>query len=262
MGRLSSLSKLDLNGLKNLKDPPIKLQKDCHNCIRYLSSKLLRTKRFYRMKLMLIGCAKRGKTTLVTCFQGKEHGHDSVGGMHITDWSYRPSIGRTTFHFSIWDYSGEDEYYLIHQCFLSQHSLYLLFFNLKHGDKGVQELKPWLDSLAIHTPDSSVIIVGTHLDEIPDEERKDLDALLHHVVEFTSTYKKKLQIMDVIPVGLKNVTENVSYLKKVIYYHVANYKNQAGQVFMGQKIPASYHAVAAKSSPRYQTKYPPAHYAC
>ena len=245
MGRLGYLSHLNLSGLINLREPPKNLQKECRDCIRYLNSKLRSPKGFYRMKLMLLGYANRGKTTLVARLQGKEHisVDELTLGVNITEWGYRPSIGRRAFHFSIWDFAGEEEYYATHQCFLSQCSLYLLLFNLKHGDKGVEELRMWLNNLALRAPHSCVIIIGTHLDEVPDEERGEIDVLLHRVGNLAASYINKLQIMEVLPVGLKNHIENIGLLKEAIYNHAANYKNQRGQLIMGQKIPASYHAL-------------------
>ena len=243
MGRLSYLSHLNLSGLEDLNDPPKNLQKDCRDCIRYLNSKLRSAKGFYRMKLMLVGYANRGKTTLVARLQGKEYGDEMTVGVDVSEWWYRPSIGRRAFHFNIWDFGGREEYYATHQCFLSQRSLYLLLFNLLHGDKGVEELRPWLNNIALRAPRSCVIIIGTHLDEVQDDKRGEIDALLHRVGTLAASYNNKLQIVEVLPVGLKNRIENIGLLKKAIYNHAAGYKNRAGQLIMGQKIPASYHAL-------------------
>ena len=195
------------------------------------------------MKLMLVGYANRGKTTLVARLQGKEYGDESTVGVDVSEWWYHPSVGRRAFHFSIWDFGGQEEYYATHQCFLSQRSLYLLLFNLLHGDKGVEELRPWLNNIALRAPRSCVIIIGTHLDEVQDDKRGEIDALLHRVGTLAASYNNKLQIVEVLPVGLKNRIENIGLLKEAIYNHAAGYKNRAGQLIMGQKIPASYHAL-------------------
>ena len=65
MGCLSNLTRLHLRNLKDLNDPPRNVQRDTCDCIRYLNSKLHCAKGFYWMKLMLVGCANHGKTTLV-----------------------------------------------------------------------------------------------------------------------------------------------------------------------------------------------------
>ena len=243
MGRLHFLAYLNLNGLKHLKDPPKKLQMDCRDSIGYLNWKLCNPRGFYHMKLMLVGYANRGKTTLVARLQGKEYVEESTVAVDISEWWYRPSNGRRVFHFSIWDFGGQEEYYATYQCFLSQHTLYLLLFNLLHGDKGVEELRPWLNDLAHRVPRSYVIIIGTHLDEVEDDKRGEIAALLDRVGTLAASYNNKLQIVEVFAIGLKNRIENIGLLKEAIYNHASGYKNRAGQLIMGQKIPAGYHAL-------------------
>lgn len=240
MGQLSSLFELNLEGLTDINDPPKNIQKDPISCIRYLNNKRRCPKSFYRIKLMLVGCANRGKTTLVACLQGRRCGDESTVGIDISEWSYRSSFNKPKFHFSIWDFGGQEEYYATHQCFLSQESLYLLLFNLMHGKEGAKELQPWLNNLALRVPKSCVIIVGTHLDEIRNENVEDILALVKAVAK---PFQSKLQIVDVLTVGLKNNFKNVNALKNAIYNHAANYKNKAGLPIMGRSIPASYHAL-------------------
>ena len=243
MGKLVHIEILQLDGL-SLKDPPKHLLGVCHDCIQYLKNKLHDNYRsFYQMKLMLIGDANRGKTTLVEHLLGKEHKDESAIGVKVNDWLYRPSLGKKLFHFKVWDFSSQRDYDSYHQCFLTHHTLYLLLFNLKHGDKGVEELRPWLNSLEVRAPQSCVMIVGTHLDEVLDEEREEIDALLERVSALANPYRSKLHVVEVFPVGLRNRIENIGLLKEAIYSHAANYKNQAGQLIMGQKVPEGYHAL-------------------
>ena len=240
MGRLSTLNRLYLNNLKDLNDPPRNVQRDTRDCIRYLNSKLRCAKGFYRMKLTLVGCANRGKTTLVARLQGRDCGNESTVGVDVSEWQFKPGLGRKIFNFSIWDFGGQEEYYATHQCFLSQRSLYLLLFNLKEGEEGVLELKPWLNNIALRAPKSCIIIVGTHLDEVKDDERDEVFKLLQKVGELAAEYSQQLQIVEIMPVGLKNRLEHIGTLKDAIYNHAANYKHR-GQTIMGQRIPASYH---------------------
>ena len=113
---------------------------------------------------------------------------------------------------------------------------------MKDGDKGVQELRPWLNNIALRAPKSCIIIVGTHLDEVKDEDRDDVHKLLQTVGELASEYNNHLSIVEIMPVGLKNRLEQIDNLKDTIYNIAANYKHR-GQPIMGQKIPASYRAL-------------------
>ena len=241
MGRLSQLSRLGLTGLKRLKDPPRNLHRDPRDCIRYLNSKLRCAKGFYKIKLMLVGQANRGKTTLVARLLRRDCVNESTVSVDVTEWWYKPSLGKNRFQFSIWDFGGQEEYYATHQCFLTERSLYLLLFNLRHKEEGVQELRPWLNNIALRAPNSLVIIVGTHLDEVNDEERAEVDQILQSAGALASSYTNKLKIAEILPVGLTGRIENIGLLKDAIYTHAANYTTRRGQIIMGQKIPASYH---------------------
>ena len=242
MGKLKELTALNLKGLKDLNDPPKNYHHDAADCIRYLRGKLLGSKGYYRMKLMLVGKQNCGKTTLVARLQGKECGNESTVGVDVSEWEYKTGLGKK-FSFSIWDFGGQEEYYATHQCFLSERSLYLVLFNLKDGDAGVEELTPWLNNLSLRAPMSCVLIVGTHLDEIlPNEREEKADALLMKASELGSQYHNKLQIKYILAVGLKDHLWGVDYLRDAIYQSAAEYKiGHNSETIMGQKVPASYH---------------------
>ena len=201
MGRLQYLTTLDLEGLKGIRDPPKNIRVDAKHCITYLNQKLRSTRGYYRMKLMLLGKQARGKTTLVARLQGKdvkESDNQSTVGIDVSEWRFSPRIGKQTFTFSIWDFGGQEEYYATHQCFLTKRSLYLLVWNITHGEEGVRELKPWLDNIALRAPMSKVIIVATFYDKVPEEDREDggkVDQLLKQVIQLAQSYTKKLQGM-------------------------------------------------------------------
>ena len=245
MGQLGSLSQLNLKGLKKLKDPPRSVRTDCSKCISYLNEKLKRFTVFYGLKLIVVGHAKRGKSTLVARLQGREDTTRSGAGLNVSKWSYRPSVARRTFHFTVWDFDSKQECYDAHQCFFSQNAIYLVLFNLLHSKKAVEELHFWLNSIAFRAPQSCVIIVGTHLDQIAEESRGpgEGDALLRSVSELATVYKNRLLIVEIVPVALENRIENVNLLREAIYNHAAKYKNDSHQLIMGQRVPASYHTL-------------------
>ena len=81
---------------------------------------------------------------------------------------------------------GQKEYYATHQCFLFKHSLYLLVWNITERDPGIDDLKPWLNNIAVQAPGSS----GTFLDEMSEEDQRSgiVDILLHKVAELFQHY--------------------------------------------------------------------------
>ena len=51
--------------------------------------------------------------------------------------------------FYTWDFGGQEEYYVTHQCFLSTRSLYLVVWDVEKGEEGIEELGPWLHNIQV-----------------------------------------------------------------------------------------------------------------
>eukprot|EP00731_Ephydatia_muelleri_P031255 Em0022g769a len=166
------------------------------------------------MKLMLVGKQNRGKTTLAARLQGRSCGNTSTVGVDVNEWEYKPSIGKKSFQFSIWDFGGQEEYYVTHQCFLSERALYLVLFNLLHGVEGMRYLQ--------------------------HKGKEKADKLLQKAADIAGGFCNKLQIYQVMAVGLKDPLEGVTDLRDSIYQCAAEYKFSNGEFVMGQKIPLSY----------------------
>ena len=248
LGRLKNLTNLNLEGLNDLHDPPKSVRTPTTACIRYLNSRLRSSRHYYRMKMMLVGKQAMGKSTLVARLHSKEIGNESTVGVDVSEWKYCPAHNRKIFHFSIWDFAGQKEYYATHQCFLSKRSLYLLVWNVTEGEAGINDLKPWLSNISVRAPNSCVIVVGTFLDKVSEEDRQSgkINDLLQKVEELTRQYHQ-LIVTNITVVGLKGQMENLVKLKDYIYCAAAEYKIN-NQYVMGQLIPSSYHALDAKLS--------------
>ena len=78
----------------------------------------------------------------------------STVGIVVSDWTYYKRVKQSqtalkSITFMTWDFGGQEEYYATHQCFLSRRSLYLVVWNVTHGMKGAQEIKPWLLNIQV-----------------------------------------------------------------------------------------------------------------
>ena len=248
LGHLKNLLNLNLDGLNDLNDPPRSVRVTTVDCIRYLNSRLRSGRGYYHMKMMLVGKQAMGKSTIVARLHDKDTGNESTVGVDVSEWKYAPAYNKKTFHFRIWDFAGQEEYYATHQCFLTKRSLYLLVWNVTEGDAGVTDLKPWLNNISVRAPDSRVIVVGTFLDMVSEEDRQSgkIDDLLGKVEKLTRQYRR-LVVTNITVVGLKGRMENVAKLKDYIYNAAANYKIK-NQYVMGHRIPSSYHALDNKLS--------------
>ena len=247
LGRLKELKQLNLNGLHHLYDPPPSVCENSATCISYLRSQFLKQNKYYHMKLMVVGKACVGKTTMVACLQGRQHLGGSTVGVNIGKWLYRPGIFKPIFSFSVWDFAGQEEYYATHQVFLSKRSLYLAVWNVMEGKNGIMELKSWLNNIIARVPESRIIIVGTHLDllaiELGEEQAKikcvEYIECLPQIIGYSLIERN---VANVMFVGLKRKLENISQLKKEIYNAAEDYTID-GHPMMGFSIPSSYEKV-------------------
>jgi len=240
LGRLKKLYDLKLDGLEDLNDPPKNVRLTTADCMRYLNSRLRGEQGYYRMKLMLVGKQLMGKSTIVACLQGHKIGDESTVGVNVSEWKFSPSYKKKEFTFNIWDFAGQEEYYATHQCFLSKRSLYLLCWNITERDKGIADLKPWMNNISLRAPGSSIVIVATFLDKVSEEDRRSgsVTELCQKAHKLGNQFSR-LKIFHSMAVGLQGKQENVSQLKEVIY-NAASECTIGKQLVMGVKIPASY----------------------
>ena len=125
---------LNLQGLKNLSLDPSVLNGPVKGIVSYLKSRHKRSVPYYHMKMMIVGAAGRGKTTLLQhltqCAQSHSRASNvATMGVNVKQWNYqhrRAGGNVLTYHLNCWDFAGQEEFYSTHQCFLSQRSLYVV----------------------------------------------------------------------------------------------------------------------------------------
>ena len=120
--------------------------------------------------------------------------------MEISDLVIKGRAFHRDFTFKVWDFGGQEDYYATHQCFLSSMALYLLVWRLIDGGEGVNNLTSWLDNIAVRSPGSTVIIVGTHLDCITSQKHgpgyvAHMKSLVQRLVK-KPRYNKKVLVPD------------------------------------------------------------------
>ncbi|XP_078611795.1 malignant fibrous histiocytoma-amplified sequence 1 homolog [Branchiostoma floridae x Branchiostoma japonicum] len=118
----------------------------------------------HRLKVLLVGPAAGGKSTLVRALIGGNHKNDVVA-THCADivpWNSDDNV-----EFSLYDTSGRGVYQAWHSWMFTPDALYLLTFNLYDLDpeSSQQDVEHWLDFLNAKVPGAPVCMVGTHTDE-------------------------------------------------------------------------------------------------
>ncbi|XP_065648792.1 leucine-rich repeat serine/threonine-protein kinase 1 isoform X2 [Hydra vulgaris] len=247
--------------------------------IRHLKSLHDKALPFPNIKLMLVGVHGIGKTTLLMSLRKKGSGnyqhadhkshfterimekdsHNKGGnkaksclstvGVDVCDWEY----GKKPIKFSTWDFGGQSEYYATHQCFLSQRAIYLLVCRLTDKSFGISHLESWLLNIQARAPNTTVLIVGTHADEIDRSSRENFKNVIKEKFILIKNGENKVNAQDI---GLPRVEDvidvsctkddNIQELRDLIYRTAMNIKGhgkEAEYKLLDQPIPASYIAV-------------------
>ncbi|EFO25986.1 TKL/LRRK protein kinase [Loa loa] len=289
LGLLSKLWNLILKGC-SLRDPLKSMvyveSYKTVDLIAYLKSILEDSRPYTRLKLMIVGVQGIGKTSLLQQIRlegtvgkrtlpndswskrmGRNAGSGgdrtpkganiSTVGVDIAEWTFEPkkTKGEPTFGpltFRTWDFGGQREYYATHQYFLSRRSLYVLVWKVTDGEAALPDLRQWLVNIQARAPNSPVIIVGTHVDQIfsnperfPSTYLDDLNTIIRdHFVVVPDADKKGLpRVVESLFVSSKT-KQNIRVLCNLLYrtaydIRIANSKER----LLDQKIPASYMAL-------------------
>ncbi|EGC38713.1 hypothetical protein DICPUDRAFT_148631 [Dictyostelium purpureum] len=93
----------------------------------------------------------------------------STDGINMDDWRPPSEDQSPAVTFSIWDFAGQEVYYSTHQFFISSRSVFIVVFDMSvYNPDEVSRVPYWLQCIEAFGGDSSVILVGTHLDELPN----------------------------------------------------------------------------------------------
>ena len=254
LGQLTNLFQLDRTGLQLVFPPQNILDKNVKDIIGFLWSLQKDAKPYHRIRLMLVGMQKRGKSSLLAKLSEKGTYRDTKStwqllqrkqknsnnqvniatpGISISEWTYMPRMRKMfmgvkssqvdlqAITFMVWDFGGQDEFQPTHQCFLSKRSIYLVFWNLCDKEEGIDELHGWLLNIQARAPNAPVLIVGTHLDLLTKAERQLIPQFRKSITQKYGNInsKQKPGLPNIISITEVSTisNENVDDLRDVIY---------------------------------------------
>lgn len=240
----------------------------------YLRCQLRGSTPYRHLKLVLIGANGSGKTTLfsqlvriksqpltmsspsskthmeLATFEYRgEHrssGRSSKeGGKGKKQEKYRPKIT-----FQVINFVSEEVFQSIYQCFLTHRTLFLCLWDTTKGIESLQSLVPWLCCIQASAPGSSVVIIGTHIDQRPALSRATIaqwekevfgDAIcLNH----KSTHPRNREfpiVSDSVVMNCQN-RRDVEKLMENVYQFALQLKHpKTRTLLMEEMVPRSYH---------------------
>ncbi len=157
---LSNLTELYLQN-NPLEIPPLEVATKGIEAIRAYFRQLKDegTDYIYEAKLLIVGEAGAGKTTLAKKIENPDYQLDnnelSTEGIDITKWSF-PLAREREFKVNIWDFGGQEIYHATHQFFLTKRSLYALVADTRKEDT---DFYYWLNVVELLSNNSPLLIV-------------------------------------------------------------------------------------------------------
>ncbi len=234
LGELKKLHFLSLRNMNSLVSPPRAFHHETKSCLKYLRNIPEEDSQQMFTNLMIIGPTGKGKSTFADILMDTKCSKENLQRrVKVTSWNLFSSHFKLTFQFRIWDFKGDDTNLYTQRIFGFQNSLYAIVFNLNDGEAGIDELKPWFSTISQVAPNSKVIVVGTHLDEMPEESNKTTDAIFKQILDMVDG---KIQILELIAVGHYDKPEFHKWLSTTICRCAKYLSNQS----IGDS-PSAYH---------------------
>ena len=134
-----------------------------------------------RIRVMMVGLGEVGKTRLVKALRNdrgnkrekpftsaaidKEH---RTVAADISEFELIPSVQSSPrLTACVWDFAGQEVYYMAHSLFLSHLAVYVLVWKRpdsvgKSLDPAKAGLRRWIEMIGLYAPDAKIVIVGTH----------------------------------------------------------------------------------------------------
>ncbi|CAI2297514.1 unnamed protein product [Caenorhabditis sp. 36 PRJEB53466] len=261
-GMLSRLWSLSLKGC-SLKEP-LESMVNVENCktveiVAYLKTILEESKTYHHLRIMILGSDGVGKSTVWEALskeavQKRQPIQSETGVIRQAEWKFEAKRAKGDkvlgpVGFSVIDFGGQREYHSTHQYFLSKRSLNVVLWKITDGDEALAQLDTWLINIHARAPNSTVILVGTNLDQVNANSSKFGPGF---VDKMEQKVRSRYMVADADKSGLPRVVDvilitstvrnDIKALLNTIYrtaWEVRIGKERA----MEQQIPSSYVAL-------------------
>jgi hypothetical protein len=145
-----------------------------------------------RARLILIGSAAAGKTTLARKLENKNAkltGYDSTHGVNRDI-----ELNINSVITQIWDFGGQVIYHASHRCFMSERCVYVLVVNARNNDdyRDIGKIKYWIDTVNDYAKQEAKIFIVINeednrkynFDDVRDSLKDEYGDLIHDIYSF------------------------------------------------------------------------------
>uniref|UniRef100_A0A8C5NAM6 non-specific serine/threonine protein kinase n=1 Tax=Gouania willdenowi TaxID=441366 RepID=A0A8C5NAM6_GOUWI len=247
LGQLSNLWQLDIEDLTITNIPQEVRKEGPVATLAYLRAHLRHAEPCKLLKMLVIGPARQGKTALLEALQTGRSSPSTPSERTISTSSWQlDKPGGDSVVFNVWDIGGQANMSTVNQCFFTDKAIYVVVWNLALGEEAVANLQTWLLNIEARAPNSSVVVVGTHLDLIDSKFRIERLATLRAYVlamcrspsGARATGFPDITWKHLYEVSMKTL-EGLDGLKRLIYNLALTMKDTRVSA-CGSKIPKSY----------------------
>ena len=203
---------LDENPLIN---PPIEIADKGIEAVReyFRQLKEVGTDHIYEAKLLIVGEAGAGKTTLAKKIENPDYKlkktEPSTEGIDIIKYSF-PLENGYKFQINIWDFGGQEIYHATHRFFLTKRSLYSLVVDNRRED---DNLYYWLNIVELLSNNSPLLILKNE----KQNRKRDINELIlrgqfKNLKETLATNLNTNQGLDKILAQIKYYIRNLDHI--------------------------------------------------
>lgn len=147
-----------------------------------------------KKKVLIVGEAEAGKTSLVQRLKDKQMKWEDIKtitkerteGVDIYNIPIN-SDNDGSRYLSTWDFAGQDIYFGSHRLYFTTDSLYIVVFRLNvDNNKIIQSIKKWTLSIRQQSKESEVMLTGTYLDKICEDQADSLKGYIEYQTELNN----------------------------------------------------------------------------
>jgi internalin A len=169
LGYLTALAKGRLGLADNpLVSPPANVVRAGKEAVLgFLRARQAEWLRQWSAKLIVVGQARVGKTSLVRALSGQQHdpGELTTHGLRVGQLDLaHPREPGVRMTLCVWDFGGQDIYHATHQFFITDESVFVLAWSA-NSSTDRDRLGYWLSIITARAPQAPILIVATHADD-------------------------------------------------------------------------------------------------